>query len=204
MSNLDLFKKIYLCLFISYSSIRIYYSKHRFSTKYIKSINPFIEKFNSLLAGIGMIYIPLFSIFSSYFDYFSINFSNYIKIISSIILFFDVIFFYFTHKQLSDNWSPYLEIKENHKLITNGVYKYIRHPMYTQCWIMVFFQGLILSNIFVEIFGIICWGILYFKRISNEEKMMIDEFGNEYKEYMNKTGRLFPPFRIFFGKNKLN
>ena len=204
MSNIDLFKKIYLCFFILYSSIRIYYSKHRFSTKYIKTINPFIEKFNSFLAGLGMIYIPLFSIFTSYLNYFSINLSNITKIISSIILFFDVIFFYFTHKQLSNNWSPYLEIKENQKLITDGVYKYIRHPMYFQCWIMVIFQGLILSNIFVEIFGIICWGILYFKRINNEEKMMIDEFGNEYKEYMKKTGRLIPPFYILFNNNKLN
>ncbi len=69
---------------------------------------------------------------------------------------------------------------------------------------MVIFQGLILSNIFVEIFGIICWGILYFKRINNEEKMMIDEFGNEYKEYMNKNGRLIPPYHIFFNNKKLN
>ena len=45
---------------------------------------------------------------------------------------------------------------------------------------------------------------LYFKRINNEEKMMIDEFGNEYKEYMKKTGRLIPPFHILFNNNKLN
>ena len=69
---------------------------------------------------------------------------------------------------------------------------------------MVIFQGLILSNIFVEIFGIICWGILYFKRINNEVKMMIDEFCNEYKEYMRKTGRLIPPSHFFFKNNKLN
>ena len=150
------------------------------------------------MAGLCIIYIHLFSIFISYLNYFSINLSNIIKIISSIILFFDVIFFYFTHKQLSNNWSPYLEIKENQKLITDGVYKYIRHPMYFQCWIMVIFQGLILSNIFVEIFGIICWGILYFKRINNEVKMMIDEFCNEYKEYMRKTGRLISPSHFFY------
>ena len=65
--------------------------------------------------------------------------------------------------------------------------------MYTQLWIWVIFQGLILSNYFIEIIGILTWGNLYFMRVSNEEKMMIDEFGNEYKEYMKRTGRLIPP-----------
>ena len=64
--------------------------------------------------------------------------------------------------------------------------------MYTQLWIWVIFQGLILSNYFIEIIGILTWGNLYFMRVSNEEKMMIDEFGDEYKKYMKKTGRLIP------------
>ena len=64
--------------------------------------------------------------------------------------------------------------------------------MYTQLWIWVIFQGLVLSNFFIEIIGILTWGNLYFMRISNEEKMMIEEFGDKYKEYMKKTGRLIP------------
>ena len=126
------------------------------------------------------------------FEGFKIKIPEFLRIISSIILFFDVIFFYFIHKQLAENWSPYLEIKIDQKLIKNGIYKYISHPMYTQLWIWVIFQGLILSNYFIEIIGILTWGNLYFMRVSNEEKMMIDEFGDEYKKYMKKTGRLFP------------
>lgn len=192
MINLDTYETIFLCLIILYGLIRIFYSKHRFTTKYKKSVNYYLEKFNSYLVSFGVIFFPLASIIFHCFDDFKIEIPEFLRIISSIILFFDVIFFYFIHDQLADNWSPYLEVKENQKLITNGVYKYIRHPMYTQLWIWVIFQGLILSNYFIEIIGILTWGNLYFMRVSNEEKMMIDEFGNEYKEYMKRTGRLIP------------
>ena len=192
MFNLDIYETIFFILMIFYGLIRIFYSKHRFTTKYKKSVNYYFEKFNSSLVSFGVIFFPLISIFFQCFDNFKIIIPEFLRIISSFILFFDVIFFYFIHKQLAENWSPYLEIKENQKLITNGVYKYIRHPMYTQLWIWVIFQGLVLSNYFIEIIGILTWGNLYFMRISNEEKMMIEEFGDKYKEYMKKTGRLIP------------
>ena len=192
MLNLDFYETIFFYLMIFYGLIRIFYSKHRFTTKYKKTVNYYLEKFNSSLVSLGVIVFPLASLFFHCFEGFKIKIPEFLRIISSIILFFDVIFFYFIHKQLAENWSPYLEIKIDQKLITNGIYKYIRHPMYTQLWIWVIFQGLILSNYFIEIIGILTWGNLYFMRVSNEEKMMIDEFGDDYKKYMKKTGRLFP------------
>ena len=68
--------------------------------------------------------------------------------------------------------------------------------MYLSMWLFVFFQGFLLSNIFIEIFGILAWSNLYFIRINNEEKIMIDIFGNEYKEYIENTGRIFPKLRL--------
>ena len=64
--------------------------------------------------------------------------------------------------------------------------------MYLSMWIYAIFLGLVLSNIFIEFCGIVTWANLYFIRISNEEKMMLDTFGEEYKEYIKNTGRLLP------------
>ena len=75
------------------------------------------------------------------------------KIFSAFILFLDTIIFYLSHKELAENWSPFLEIKDHQKLIKTGIYKYIRHPMYLSMWIFAIFQGFILSNLFIEIFG---------------------------------------------------
>ena len=196
MAEIDIFQKLFVGILIMIAVIRIYFGKHRLITNYKISIHPILERINSYLVSFGMIYFPLLNIFFSYFDKFKFEFPEYIKIISVIILLADVFIFYLSHKELADNWSPFLEIKEKQKLIKTGIYQYIRHPMYLSMWIFVLFQGFVLSNIFIEIFGIITWSNLYFIRISNEEKMMIDTFGNEYIKYIENTGRIFPKLKF--------
>ena len=196
MVELDLFQKVFIVILVVISIIRIYYGKHRLTTKYIKSIHPILERINSYLVSFGMIIFPLLNIFLSTFDKFKFYVPYYFKIFSGIMLFLATIIFYLSHKELADNWSPFVEVKERQKLIKTGIYRYIRHPMYLSMWLFAFFQGFLLSNIFIEIFGILAWSNLYFIRINNEEKIMIDIFGNEYKEYIENTGRIFPKLRL--------
>ena len=194
MVQLDIFQKIFVIILILISIIRIYYGSHKLTTKYKKSIHPILERINSYLVSFGMIYFPLLNIYFSFFNRFKYIFPLYLQIFSAINLAISSIIFYLSHKELADNWTPFVEVKDKQKLIKTGIYKYIRHPMYLSIWMFVIFQGFVLSNIFIEIAGILTWANLYFIRIPFEEKMMIDEFGNEYKEYMESTGRLFPKF----------
>jgi protein-S-isoprenylcysteine O-methyltransferase Ste14 len=92
-------------------------------------------------------------------------------------------------------FSPDLEIAENHQLITVGPYKYVRHPMYTQFLLWAIFQGLLLANSFVLVFGIVSWVLFYCVRMPAEEKMMLNKFGKEYDLYALKPGRLFPKIK---------
>ena len=196
MVKLDIFQKCFIILLIIIGIIRIYFGKHRLATHYKKSLHPILERINSYLVSFGMIYFPLMNIFFSFFEKFEFEVPTIIKIISVFILFLDTIIFYLSHKELADNWSPFVEIKEKQKLIKTGIYKYIRHPMYLSMWIFAIFEGFVLSNYFIEIFAILSWTNLYFFRISNEEKIMIDTFGNEYKEYIENTGRILPKLRL--------
>lgn len=66
--------------------------------------------------------------------------------------------------------------------------------MYTHFWIWVIAQGIVLAHALVLVFGIAAWGILYFLRVPKEEEMLIAEFGDEYRNYMNVTGRVIPKF----------
>ena len=188
------YQLIYCILFSIYSIVRIYFVtiRNKSKNKIIKSKNKTIERIKVSIAGLGMIFIPLISVFTPYLDFFKIEISPFILNITIILLILNIYYFFLIHKQLADNWSPILEIKEKQKLIKTGVYKHIRHPMYTQSWIWTLLQGIILTNYFVEICGIIFWGYLYFTRVDQEEQLMIEEFGEEYKEYMKKTGRLIP------------
>ena len=137
--------------------------------------------------------VPLLYIITPLFNRFDVYVPISVRTIAAVLfLLNNFIFFYYIHKQLDNNWSMSLDIREGHTLITTGLYKYIRHPMYTQCWIFVLLQGIVAANIFVTVFGIAAWGILYFTRVFNEEKMMIEKFGNRYKNYMRFTGRVLP------------
>jgi len=59
-------------------------------------------------------------------------------------------------------------------------------------WLSVAGFWLISSNWVVGIVAPVTWGILYFIRLPDEEKMMIEEFGDQYKDYMRRTKRIIP------------
>ena len=102
--------------------------------------------------------------------------------------------FWKSHHDLGKNWSPTLEIREQHTLIIDGIYKKVRHPMYTSIWLWCIAQALLLPNYIAGFSGIISFALLYFLRVDNEEKMMLEQFGEDYEIYMQNTGRFLPKF----------
>ncbi|MGU3374541.1 methyltransferase family protein [Chryseobacterium sp. M5A1_1a] len=85
-----------------------------------------------------------------------------------------------------------LSIKKDHQLITNGVYKYIRHPAYSACIIAFIGIGLALNN-WLSLFIAVIPGFLALnRRIESEEKALMDTFGNEYTQYRKKTKKWLP------------
>jgi len=83
-------------------------------------------------------------------------------------------------------------LKDDHKLITNGIYSRIRHPMYTAFWLMALAQALLLPNWIAGLAGIAGFGTLYLLRVRHEEALMLAGFGEQYQTYMDRTGRLLP------------
>lgn len=97
-----------------------------------------------------------------------------------------------THKDLGTNWSVTLEVREQHKLVTQGVYNRVRHPMYSAFWLWAIAQALLLPNWIAGFAGIIGFGSLFFLRVGREERLMIETFGDEYRDYMKRTARIMP------------
>lgn len=97
---------------------------------------------------------------------------------------------------LSDNWANSYEfqIKEKQELITHGIYKYVRHPIYGGMWLMGIGMLLVAGSYTVVIFApIIFVGINILA--TREEKLLTKHFGKKYLEYM-KTSKRFIPFII--------
>ncbi len=98
---------------------------------------------------------------------------------------------YFAMSTLGPIFSPSLQIAKEHTLITSGIYGHMRHPMYTAALLILIGQSLLLPSAAGWISAIIAFALLLFIRIPAEETMMIAEFGNEYRDYMNHVRALF-------------
>ena len=103
-----------------------------------------------------------------------------------------LLMFQLTHRALGRNWSISLDVREGHQLITDGIYRKVRHPMYTAFWLWAVAQALLLPNWVAGFSGIVGFGILFFGRVAREEQMMLETFGDRYREYMARTHRVIP------------
>lgn len=103
--------------------------------------------------------------------------------------------FWRSHADLGRNWSVTTELREEHSLITNGVYQHIRHPMYSAIWLIFLSYPFLIHNWIVGPAGILTFAIMYAVRVPVEESMMRQEFGAAYDAYMKRTGRLWPSLK---------
>jgi protein-S-isoprenylcysteine O-methyltransferase Ste14 len=96
-----------------------------------------------------------------------------------------------THVTLGTLWSAQLQLRGNHRLVTSGPYSRIRHPMYSAILLWAASFGFVLANWVPFLFAF--WAAVFFMaRVPREEQMMIERFGDEYREYMKRTGRFLP------------
>ncbi|TFG30128.1 isoprenylcysteine carboxylmethyltransferase family protein [Candidatus Thorarchaeota archaeon] len=155
---------------------------------------PTRERFMVFLNFVGMVGVPFIYVLTPWLDIFTFPVPEVIRIFGIIFNIAGLIFLAWIHRTLGQHWSMMLNLGKEHKLITAGPYGRIRHPMYTYFYILVISTALISANIFVGIFGFVAWTLLYVVRVGDEEAMLLEEFGEDYQEYMKRTGRLLPKF----------
>ncbi len=101
-------------------------------------------------------------------------------------------FFARSHSDLGTNWSMTLAVRETHALVTGGIYRYLRHPMYLGLLLYATGQALVLSNwIAGPSWAVAMMSVVVF-RVGPEERLMMERFGLAYQAYMRNTKRLVP------------
>lgn len=143
--------------------------------------------------GIAQI-LPFFYAFSTWLDFADYDLPAWLGWIGVVLFPLALWLLYRSHADLDLNFSPLLEIREGHALVTHGVFRTIRHPMYAAHILYAVAQVFLLHNWLVGWGGIISILPIYWLRIQPEEQMMLEQFGDQYREYMGRTGRLFPRF----------
>jgi protein-S-isoprenylcysteine O-methyltransferase Ste14 len=100
--------------------------------------------------------------------------------------------FYRSHRDLGSNFSSKLRLRLEHELITTGVYRRIRHPMYLSLILVGIGQALVVPNWIAAPTCLAGTVVLYLLRVDPEEEMLQERFGYEYEQYAERTGRLLP------------
>ena len=146
------------------------------------------------LAGIGML-VPLIYVFTSLLDFADYTLPPWTGFLGAVVFAFAIWLLWRSHVDLGRNWTPTLGLRAEHQLITNGVFAYIRHPMYAAHIMWGIAAAMMLHNWIAGYALLIVSVIQYLYRVNGEEQMMLDQFGEEYASYMQRTGRLVPKWR---------
>lgn len=146
---------------------------------------------SGLLLAIAIVIYTFFPIYNIRFQFYL---SSGLRWMGVIISSTSLIFWSYSQEVLDKNWSVNLKIQEEHTLVTSGPYSVMRHPIYTAMILWSTGLALYTANTFFVGFTalVILWTPL---RISKEETMLIGYFGDEYKKYMEYTGRYLPKFK---------
>jgi protein-S-isoprenylcysteine O-methyltransferase Ste14 len=192
LKDLNVFEIALISNMIIGAIIRFPYEK--MNKKFAKkdSNHNFKEKFFLILTFTGGMTLPILYFLTPWFDFANFKVNTLLGAVGILIIIPSNWLFLRSHKDLDSQFSPKLEIKESHKLITHGVYKSIRHPMYASLLSNSCCQLLLIGNWVVAPAYLIGLGCLYLTRVGNEEHLMLKHFGSEYSDYANRTYRLFP------------
>lgn len=136
--------------------------------------------------------ICLYILFPDLLTWGELNLNNAMRVVGIIVGIVSDLLILWILASLGKNISAALKIRDNHRLVTEGPYRYVRHPLYSAGIPLFFSISLISSNWFLGLIGIGFQLFIMLVRTPLEEKMLIDHFGDEYRSYMKKTGAHFP------------
>lgn len=191
---MEIFETIYLIGFVLATVIRTYYGR-QFKRKEIvhsQTENPIVFV-GMALWGIALV-APLIVIFSNGLTVADYEITTSLRIIGASVFTVSLWLLWRSHADLATNFSPSLFIQKNHTLVSTGIYRKIRHPMYLSFLMWAIGQSLLIANWVAGPLGLLAFLLIYLFRVEREEQQLLNQFGAEYAQYQKKTGRLLPKF----------
>ena len=92
---------------------------------------------------------------------------------------------------LGRNWSGAVTLKEEHELIERGPYRLVRHPIYSGLLAMFLATAIVLGHV-GGIIGLVLVFISFWIKLSDEERVMLKQFPDQYAAYQHRVKRIIP------------
>ncbi len=96
-----------------------------------------------------------------------------------------------TFRSLGKNLTDTVVTRKEHTLVTTGPYRWVRHPFYSTAALLVLANSLVAANGFFFVTGGVAV-LLLMIRTRKEEENLLARFGDDYRNYMQQTGRFVP------------
>jgi protein-S-isoprenylcysteine O-methyltransferase Ste14 len=177
---------------IAWYVIRFPYERKAKRTAVRTSLRDLRERAILAIGFLGLLVVPAIYVATGFPAVAERPFSPAVALVGIAALIAALWLFLRSHAELGRNWSISLELRGNHRLVQTGIYRFVRHPMYSSFFLLGLAQFLLLPNWVGGGAGLIGAGILYAFRFRREEKMMLESFGDDYRSYMQQTKRLVP------------
>jgi len=149
------------------------------------------DKFSVLL----IIIMSILSVAVSEIDwaYFSNSAGNILlSAVGLVIVVTGIIFRVWAIRTLGKHFTPTVQLKEDHQLITSGPYSLVRHPSYLGAMWAIVGTSVFLNSIYGIIISFLGMFYAYYIRIAVEEKALAELFGDEYRKYQKRVKKLIP------------
>jgi protein-S-isoprenylcysteine O-methyltransferase Ste14 len=137
----------------------------------------------------------LYALLPGWVMFFSILLPDWFRLVMVGVAALGILFVWWGCWVLGKNWAPSVSgVKKDAVLVTTGLYGVVRHPIYSGAFIFLAALTLVAANLLILLPTLALLALLY-ASIDEEETMLIDRFGDEYREYMRRTPRFIPKFR---------
>jgi len=189
------FEMVFLAGFVAGCAIRGVYTRRDRQRRATRRRTSAVDAALTGLAGLGLLVLPPVYLFTGWLDFADYGLPRWAGSIGAGAFAAALWLLWRAHVDLGRNWSPWVEVREDQTLVTEGVYRFIRHPMYAAHLLWGVAQALLLPNAIAGPAMLIFFIPLYLFRVGREEQAMLDHFGKPYRDYMDRTGRLLPRWR---------
>lgn len=188
----NLFKLAFVVCVIAAYTIRTPYLKASRKNKISDSRVTPLESLFAILAFVGIVLIPFVYVFTPVFSVADYALPDWVGVVGIVVFLIALWLLWRAHADLGLNWSATVRFHDAQTLVTNGVYRLMRHPIYAAHWLWCIAQACLLHNWVAGFAGLVLFLPIYLYRTPREEQMMRDHFGEAYTDYTARTPRILP------------